>query len=269
MKRYFGKRYFCEQCSGILPKGKIVCDKCGCENLELLPELRLRLKRQIIIQRITRIAAVIGLIAILHVNLLFPWQWKAFNNKVAMRSYAKENYPGAKIIGQHYETLEFNPWTRSIDRITIRWNDVEFSLATEDGSYIMDGYWHGVAEKTIYDKFVSPFLKQRKVSVDCEILASDFAHFLEENPNGDIADFDGWGTQIIIRPKNKIGKGTPRELGWLYDFYHYCKENISLQSYRVTLIYPPLDKGGFYIHFTQDSHYNSAEEFYSAFQISN
>lgn len=54
-------------------------------------------------------------------------------------------------------------------------------------------------------------------------------------------------------------------MGWLYDFYRYCKENISLSSYKVTLIFPPSEKDSWFIHIKPDPEYNSEEEFYSAF----
>ena len=259
------KRYFCEKCNGILPKGKMVCIQCGYENPELIPEFSYRLKRRIVIRRITKIAAIVGIIAIMHANFLFPWQWRTLNNKAAMVLYAKENYPGAKIVDQHYETAEFNPWAISRDYITIKWNDLEFGLSTEDGRYISDGYWMGVAHKAVYDAFLSPFFEQRNIKFDCDIQASKLAAYLRDNPGSDITGFDDWGTRIVIFPKYVRGKKMPRDLGWLYDFYRYCKENISLSSYKVTLVYPPEDKGSWFIHIEEDSEYNSEEEFYSAF----
>lgn len=263
------KRYFCGKCSGILPKGKIVCDKCGYENPELIPVLRERIKRQIIIRRIMCAAAVAALILILNANLLFPWQWRALGNKNAILNYARENYPGAKIIGQDYQTLEFVPGRSSVDSISFKWNDVEFTICTESGEYIQDNYWHGAASKKVYETFLASFFKTRSIKFDYTITASGVAAFLQDNPNSDITNFDGEETQIIIRPEFIKGTVHPRDLGWMYDFYCYCKENISLQFYKVTLIYPPSDKGAYCIHFTQDSSFTNEFDFYSAFYIFN
>lgn len=259
------KRYFCKECSGILPKGKIVCDKCGYDNPELIYVLREKNKRKIVIRRIVSVAAVIALIVILNANLLFPWQWRALNNKWAIIDYAKEHYPGAKIVDQDYETAQFVIGRTSIDRITFKWNDVEFNISTERGKYIQDNYWFGVAGKAVYETFLDPYFKDKEIKFDHEIIASDIAAFLEEDPKSDITNFDGEKTRIIIYPKYIKGKNTPQSLGWLYDFYCYCKENILLRSYRVTVIYHLPGKSDWYIHFEQDSDFNSEEDFYMSF----
>ncbi len=260
------KRLSCEKCNEILPKGKIVCDKCGHDNPDLLPILGKRLKRQIIIRRVIKITCVVGIIIFLHINLLFPWQWRALNNKHAILNYARENYPGAKIIDQHYQTLEFVPGRSAIDSITFKWSDIEFAICTERGQNIQDNYWLGAASKTVYETFLAPFFTARDVKFDYEIIASDVALFLQENPDSELANFDDGETQIIIRPEFIKGASHPRDLGWMYDFYCYCKENTILQSYEITLIYPPLDKGEYYIHFTQSTNLKNDSEFYAAFK---
>ncbi len=261
------KRYFCEKCSKMLPKWKVVCDKCGYDNPSLLPILSKQLKHRIIIRRIIKLTCIVGIIIFLHINLFFPWQWRALNNKNAILNYARENYPGAKIIDQHYQTLEFVPGRSAIDCITFNWNDVEFAICTERGQYIQDNYWLGVASKTIYETFLVPFFTPRGVKFDYEIIASDVALFLQENPNGNITNFDDGETQIIIRPEFMKGARQPRDLGWMYDFYCYCKKNTILQSYEITLIYPSLDKGEYYMRFTQNSNLRSDSDFYAAFRL--
>lgn len=212
------------------------------------------------------ILAFVALIIILNANLLLPWQGRALNNKRAILNYARKNYHGAKIIDQHYQTLEFVPGRSAMDSITFKWNDVEFAVCTENGQYIQDNYWLGLASKTIYESLLAPFFSMRDVKFDCEIIASDVALFLQENPDSEIKNFDDGETQIIIRPEFIKGASHPRDLGWMYDFYCYCKENTVLQSYEITLIFPSLDKGGYYIHFTQNTNLRSESEFYAAFK---
>ncbi len=43
------KRNFCGKCNAILPKGKIVCDRCGYDNPELVAILKENIRRQIFI----------------------------------------------------------------------------------------------------------------------------------------------------------------------------------------------------------------------------
>lgn len=134
------KKYFCDKCNAVLPKGKIVCSRCGYDNPELISVLREHIKRQILIKRIILVVSAVALVLFLHVNLLFPWQAETRKNKRAIINYAKDHYPGAKIVDTHYESAELDPWSVSIDTITFKWNDIEFSIRAEQGEVIADGY---------------------------------------------------------------------------------------------------------------------------------
>ncbi len=228
------------------------------------PKRRFMTKRKII--AISIALSIVALIIFLSANLLLPWQGRALNNKHAILNYARENYPGAKIIDQHYQTLEFVPGRSAMDSITFKYNGVEFAICTENGQYIQDNYWLGAADKTIYESLLAPFFTARDIKFDYEIIASDVALFLQKNPDSEIKNFDTGETQIIIRPEFIKGKSHPRDLGWMYDFYCHCQGNAVLQSYEITLIYPSSDKGEYYIHFTQNTNLSSESDFYAAFK---
>lgn len=61
------EKLFCDKCNAILPKGRIVCSRCGYENPELLPVLCAQIKHKKIIRRAAFITAAVGLVVILHI----------------------------------------------------------------------------------------------------------------------------------------------------------------------------------------------------------
>lgn len=107
------------------------------------------------------------------------------------------------------------------------------------------------------------FFEPRSINIGCEIYASELAAFLSGDPDNDISDFSGYGTQVIIRSDYIDGEAALQGLGWVYDYYLFCKNSFTFPDYRVTLIFP--SKGGdHYIHFTQDSDFDSEDDFYSS-----
>lgn len=255
------KNFFCKECGGILPKGKIICSKCGYDNPELIPALHEHIRRQIIIRRIICGACVVALVVFLHVNLLFPWQWRALCNKTAAIEYVKKSYPNARLIESDYESTEFNPWRTAMDRFCFGWNGVKFYIIVEQGEISYDFYWHGVARKIIDENYIAPFLETRKVSSDYELHCSELEEFLRKNdPVTDISQFNGH-IEIRMLPHYDDKKTTPKSLGWLYDFYCYCNENIDLPDYIVNIVY-----NGRRIKFTQATSFQDEAEFYSSFR---
>lgn len=134
------KSNFCEKCSKILPKGKIVCDGCGYDNPELIPLLKENIKRQVIIKRIILGVFVVVLVLFLNVNLLFPWQAETGKNKRAIFNYVNTYYPHAKVVRTHYESKSFNPWSGAIDTITFELDGIEFVVRAEQGEVIVDDF---------------------------------------------------------------------------------------------------------------------------------
>ena len=211
------------------------------------------------------VALVVSSLIVL--DYLFPplwWQFEAQANKKAIMEYANVNYPQAEIIDYYFESTRLNPCGSKIDSIHFKWKDVDFSVLAEKGKVIRDNYWFGVAYNKVYNMLVAPFFEPRNLNIGCEIYASELAAFLSDAPNSDMSNFSGYGTQVIIHSDFIDGENALQSLQWVYDYYLFCKNSFSFLDYRITLIFP--SKGGdYFIHFTQNSIFNSKDDFYSSF----
>ncbi len=254
------KRYFCKECSGILPKRKIVCDKCGYENPELIPMLRERIKRQIFIRRITRIAAVAALILILNASLLFPWQWGARGNRKVILDYVAERYPNAKIISQKYNSARFFKWNNYRDGIVFELEGIEFNIIAEGGNILADGYPRARAEDQLKRMIYADFLTIRKINADCAI---DF--FSGNEPTDNIAAFDGI---VFINLQVDSQYVELRKIDWLFDFYLFLRDKINPLKYNVSIFFCDEDVPNTKkqcIVFSSQSEYFSKSDFYASF----
>ena len=228
------KLYFCDQCNKILPKGEIICDRCGFENTQIIPELsedllrderrRKKLRKLCIVGVL--ILLVVGGINILHANLLLPWQNTAWQNKRAMKDYVNAYYPGAKIVKQEIYTdnlFDFSP--HFDDWFYMKYDGVEFLIKASDGMVVVDTY---VEEKITqqFDKIIKDgFFDPRGLSpgIDYWFKKEDFIYPYTVY-NGHVS--------VLVR---EMGN-SPRELGWLYDFYKYWKQKCKfLKGYSVEL----------------------------------
>lgn len=168
-------------------------------------------------------ACVVVVIVFLHVNLLFPWQWRALGNKLTAMEYAKKYYPNARIIKSEYESTGLDPWRTVMDCFYLKCDGVEFYIIVEQGEVFYDFYWYGVARKIIDENYIIPFFETRKVTSDYELKCSALEEFLCKNsPVTDVSQFNGYVEIRMLPHYDGINK-TPRSLGWLYDFYCYCK----------------------------------------------
>lgn len=75
----------------------------------------------------------------------------------------------------------------------------------------------------------------RNITVEFNYTTSDLQKFFESNPNANILQFDG-SVDFGVILHNSDSSTNPKSLGWLYDFYCYCKENINIPRYTVTII---------------------------------
>lgn len=201
------------------------------------------------------IAAIIILIIVLNVNLLMPWQKEARLNKRAILSYVTEHYPEAAVIKQQYESLDLNFLkSYSGDYITFEKDLLQFSIFAIGGEVVIDNY---PKERSIleFDEIIQEgFLKPRGIKAQTQYRFFD---------DYELYPYTG-GLGVTLRICNQ--GTTPREIGWLYDFYQHWKENADfLKSYRVNI---DIVTGGdnCAIRYDKSSEFATEEEFYAKFK---
>lgn len=201
-------------------------------------------------------AVVVSLVLILNANLLFPWQWEARKNKRAILEYVHQNYPNAKIIHAHYD-YGFNPWNKTSDYIAFEWDDVEFGVSAEDGRIAVDGY-PGARAIHQFNKIIQDgFMKPRGI----ETAYTNYS-FLDNYKKA--YPYTGG---LVVRITVFDQGTTPQEVGWLYDFYKYWRnEGDFLTEYWVEIDIVKNDDVIYHSYYSDKEEYSSESEFYSAFK---
>lgn len=186
------------------------------------------------------------------------WQFQAQKNKRAAIEYVNVHYPGAKLIRGVYKSTDLDPWTFDIDSFYFELNDINFGIVVEKGSVSADFYWTAFAKQQVYISYLEPFFEMRNITSGFVVSSSDLASFFEENPNADISQFQG-EICILMKPNVDDTYDTPESFGWLYDFYCYCRGNIT-NRYFINITCKNSS-----INFNNEMVYNNEKEFYAAF----
>ena len=77
------------------------------------------------------VVAVIGIVLILNVNLLFPWQRVARDNKRAVFEYVDSTYSDAKFIRAYYNSTKIAG--AGHDQFVFERNGIKFSVYADHG----------------------------------------------------------------------------------------------------------------------------------------
>lgn len=204
------------------------------------------------------IAAFVVIVIILNANLLFPWQWMARKNKHAAFEYINANRPDAKFVQAYYRTTKIvNLGNPGHDQFVFEQNGIRFPVFAEHGRVANDFYWKAFAEHQLYNTYIKPFVEPRNITVEFNYTTSDLQDFFENNPGSNISQYEGGvGFQIYDDECTD-----PRSLGWLYDFYCYCKESIPFTRYTVTMICL-----GSSLTFSNESEFENKDKFYNSFR---
>lgn len=250
------KVFFCEKCNEILPKGKTACGKCGYDNPELIPVLRKHTRRRREIRDLVIIVAVFSLAVILNANLLFPWQRGARRNKQVILEYAEEHYPDARVVEGHYNSARFFVWNNLADAIVFKLDDMEFKIIAEAGKILTDNYPKARACKQFDTIIQAGFFEPREI--EARIDYSFIDNYYELYP---------YTGSLVVRIYVADQGSTPREAGWLYDFYQYWhNEGAFLKSYDVWIKILENDKVIYYVDFKDRDPLLNENEFYSSFE---
>lgn len=211
--------------------------------------------KTVLIKILVSVVTVVGIVLILHVNLLFPWQWTARKNRLAVLEYVDSTYSDTKFIRAYYNSTKIAG--AGHDQFVFERNGIRFSVYADHGRVATDFFWYAFAEHQLYNAYIKPFTAPRNITAEFSYSASDLRNFFENNPDEDISQFDGSIGLTIY--DNKCND--PRSLGWLYNFYCYCKESFPFSSYTVTMIC--LESS---LTFSNISQFANEDEFYNNFK---
>lgn len=176
---------------------------------------------------------VVGAI-ILNLNMLFPWQWSAKENKKAALNYIEEHFPTAEIVDVDYKSMIPGWMSVPIDTFYLKLDGIEFTLITQKGKVLYDTYYDAKADKYICENFINDFMNERGLSPKIKI--SYFGGIDEE-----LTDFK-WDIGVYITQAYIDGASTPKHIDWFYDFYCYWMDNCDLPNCAVSLTYLPTEE---------------------------
>ena len=253
------RRFYCQKCSLMLPKGEIVCEYCGHINESIYPKFeKVKTARRAIL-----ILAAVGILILCHVFMLYPWQYQARRNRKAIMKYARTFYPEAKIVKEYYPTMEFNPTGMPYDRIWFELDGVEFTIAVRDGEVNRDsdGYGFGLLRKEIRENYLNDFFSMRGLSDIVDISFSDYSPYWPQQ-YAVISDFPGT-IRLDILLEHEEDKQTLRDFDWLYDFYCYWREVCPTEGFSIRFCYRISSKTNYTIYCYSTSEIDNEEDFYN------
>ena len=201
-------------------------------------------------------ALVVVTVIILNANLLLPWQEEHRANKKAILKYVREKYPNSKRKGGEFPMQKF-PEFHKAGTMYFELDGIEFGISAEFGKIVVDGYC-GARAIAQFDKIIQDgFLKPRGITAYTDYSFVD--NYYEIYPYT-----GGLSVRITIWDQGT----TPREVGWLYDFYKYWKnegEFLRLYSVRIDIV---ADKQRMcHIDYREFDDFPNEEKFYSAFNV--
>lgn len=253
------KRYCCQKCSLILPKGEIVCENCGHINESVYSKLE-EVKR---VRRTILILAAAGVLILCHVFMLYPWQYQARRNRKAIMRYARTFYPEAKVVKEQYPTMKFDPTGMPYDCIWFELDGIEFTIAARDGevNYDSDGYGFALLRKEIREKYLNGFFSMRGLPDIVDIYFSDYGSYWPQQYAA-ISSFPG-SVRLDILLEREEDKQTLKDFDWLYDFYCYWREVCPTEGFSLRFCYKITSKSNYTINCYSTSKINNEEDLYS------
>lgn len=246
------KRFVCDRCKAPIRKWNIVCYSCGYTNTHLARKIKIARE----LKAVFAIALIVGSIALCNSLLLFPWQRGARRNKQVILEYAEEHYPDARFIEGHYNSAKFFVWNNFGDAGVFNLAGVEFKITAEAGEILIDGYPKARACAQ-FDKIIQDgFLKPQGLSAQTSYIFVD--NYYEIYPYTGVLE---------VKVKSIDQGSTPREVGWLYDFYKFWKEEGAfLTGYSVHLYIIEDNQMMYRLDYDVDSDFPNETAFYSAFR---
>lgn len=255
-------KVICKKCGKTTDSEANFCENCGAPNdkgnIAIKPPIKKKIL-SVLLLILGVITAMTFLTWILNLNLLLPWQLEARRNKKVILNYANEHYPDAQVVEGHYNSARFFVWNNLADAIVFKLDDIEFKIIAEAGKILTDNYPKARACKQFDTIIQDGFFEPR------EIEAHTIYNFMDNYKEM----FPYTGGLVVIIYVDDQGS-TPREAGWLYDFYQYWhNEGAFLKSYDVWIKNFENGKAIYYVDFKDRDPFLNEDDFYSSFETGN
>lgn len=182
------------------------------------------------------------------------WRFERQQDKKAIWEYVEVKYPDAKCTGSKFPFQKIAQiYPSSIMYFEL--NGINFHIAAEHGRVVEDMYPYERAcahfDKIIQEGFLKPM----------GIEAYTYYHFIDDY---DVYPYTG---SLVVCLTIRDQGSTPKEVGWLYDFYKYWKnEGSFLAGYRVEIRISLNDEITCHINYDNASEFANEDEFYSSFK---
>lgn len=226
-----------------------------------------RRQTRIILIVLGSFAAVVVAITILWNNYLLPWQIPLFKIRKAIIEYVREEHPKSEIAEGH---IQYG--ATGFGFIIEIYPDCYITFEESGFQYVVD-YNHK-------DKSVIDYYKKAKLANDVRVFINE--EFLKPRgiENVDVyCDFgfkspselpnewseydDSYTVQLDIHDQGS----TPREVGWIYDFYKFWEEHMifSPSWYMEFIICDIPDEPDGFLYVSYESNCINAADLYSGF----
>lgn len=183
-------------------------------------------------------AVVVAAITILWNNYLLPWQLPLFKIRKAVIEYVREEHPKSEIAEEHiqYGATGFGFIIEIYPDCNITFEESGFQYVVDynhKDKSVIDYYKKAKLTNDVRVFINEEFFKPRgieNVNVRCEF------HF--NSPSELPTEWSEYDDSYTVKLDIHDQGSTPRQVGWIYDFYKFWKEN---------LVFPPEWYLSFYI----------------------
>ncbi len=150
------------------------------------------------------------------------------------------------------------------DRITFKYQDVQFSVCAQYGRIVIDSFAFSRAsqklDKIIIDGFLTPNNIDATINYDYEYMY-DYEKMIE--PPEDLTEYNN-NVTIYISVHDKE-YASANDIEWLYDFYEYWLENSIVPSWVLHYSVSLQNQKSTWVEFSHDRLAENEDDFYNSF----
>lgn len=214
---------------------------------------------------VTITAVIIIIISFFKSYEAHPERWlsQCKDNRSAIIRYANIHYPDATIVKECYPSANFNPTNNPADYIVFELNGVQFPIYSQMGEVtpeVDDLYGASLLCQEIREKYLNNFNNRYNLSIIPQISFGEY----NPKPNDTLDSYNGHIFLNFVLPYEQE-KNSPRDLGWLYDFYCYWDTSFLKKDYTIKFRYIIPNGQTFELEYSCKSVFKDEDNFYSSF----